>query len=151
MKKFIIFIIITFITCSCFNTRIIENKISIEGKRIVDKKVKKYNLIKLYETDEGIRIYSKMDDVLYSVENKNISLKEELLNKKITIDEFINKLEIFKVANDGGSVFYVSNEKLSSNKFYVAKCNKLLSDGRLKDIFIDTDEERILRYCSREI
>lgn len=75
-------------------------------------------------------------------------LSEALLYNRITIDEFINKLDFESDVNDGGSKLYKYNKvnKLFGNKdFYVIVCNS--TDG-IKDIFVAKNINSLNDKCT---
>ena len=62
-------------------------------------------------------------------------------------NDFIQKMDLYLQANDGGSSYYVSKDGFTSQKIYLALCNSLPGNGGIHDIFIDDNEEDILDYC----
>lgn len=139
MKKIILIITVFFIT-GCFS----HNNSKTETQKWIEYKVKENGLVNFYQIDNNTTIYSKLGTVTYKDNGQIINLKEALENKNITIEDFINKMDIYKQANDGGSKYFVSNKNLSDVEFYLAQCKSTIG---IKDIFIDTDKEEILHYC----
>ncbi len=109
---------------------------------------KEDNLNLYYEPEEGRKIYSYLKTILYVDENgKKHNLKKELKAKKITGEEWIKMMEVYKASNDGGSIFFETNDKFFETKFYMAWCNSLEANGGIKDIFIVKEQEKVLKYC----
>lgn len=74
-------------------------------------------------------------------------LSEALMHDKISIDEFINKLEFASGMNDGGSKLYrynSSKKTFGNNDFYVLVCN---SYAGIKDIFVAKHIESLTGKC----
>lgn len=56
-------------------------------------------------------------------------LKQELEKNKITMEEFVKKMNVYSASNDGGSVYFETNEAFSKTNFYLAWCNSLEGNG----------------------
>lgn len=144
MKKIVLWIFLfSFVLTGC------SNSVNEEIRRInwINKKVSENNLLKLYESEENEVIYSSLSTILYKENNRIIDIKDALEKKQITINDLINKMDLYLTANDGGSLYYASNINFIGKKFYLAKCNSSIKNGGIKGIFIDTNEENILHYC----
>ena len=83
------------------------------------------------KTSEGRIVYSSINKITYLDEHQ----KER-------------NLDVLDAANDGGSVFFESNDKLAKTKFYVAYCNSLPGNGGIKDIFITEDKDQTYKLCT---
>ncbi len=100
------------------------------------------------KTSEGRIVYSSINKITYLDEHqKERNLLQDLKRNKISIDELIKKMDVLDAANDGGSVFFESNDKLAKTKFYVAYCNSLPGNGGIKDIFITEDKDQTYKLC----
>lgn len=144
MRKIFFIFILIFMVTACNNENLDKTDKSVDW---INKKVSERGLIKLYESEDNITIYSKLAKIEYLDNNITFDLQQALEDKKISIDDLIEKLDYLTEANDGGSRYYESNANFLGNKFYLAKCNSLEGNGGIKDIFIDTDEESIYDYC----
>ena len=68
-------------------------------------------------------------------------------NNEITIDEFINRLELISDVNDGGSKLYKYNndDKIFGNEdFYTLVCNSYMN---IKDIFVAKNIDSLTNKC----
>lgn len=79
------------------------------------------------------------------------SLFDALADKKITIDDFLLKLDYLDTLKDGGSKIYKYDKEKSefgSDEFYVISCKSL--DG-INDIFISRSRDALMDKCSKKI
>lgn len=141
MKKIIIFLIILLLfTSGCKNN---YNK--------SDLKSEDFSLI--YTTDDDINIYSSIDVIYFNDNYVGISLSHALNEKILSVDNLISKLRYVSSLNDGGSQYYkyISDDKTFGDKdFFLIKCNSLLENGNLKDIFITANFEELNGVCSKK-
>ncbi len=63
------------------------------------------------------------------------------------MEEFVKKMNVYSASNDGGSVYFETNEAFSKTKFYLAWCNSLEGNGGIHDIFIVEDKSAALKFC----
>ena len=142
MKKIFAFLFFMLLICGCSNVE----KENIENDWVL-KKVEENNLHLFYTTKDGIHVYSSFEQILFKEREEVFDLKEMLNNETLSINDFIQKMDLYLQANDGGSSYYVSKDGFTSQKIYLALCNSLPGNGGIHDIFIDDNEEDILDYC----
>ncbi len=107
-------------------------------------------MYELYQKEDGTLVYASFANPTY-LENKVAkNLKQALENKEITLEEFLDKLTLMDAANDGGSLFYETNDQISNEKYYVAKCNSMKENGGIHDTFIVKDKAMVYQYCTKK-
>lgn len=102
-----------------------------------------------YATDDN-RLIFFIYDVEYIKNNTSSSVRVEIQNNRMTINEFINDLEYVSSLWDGGSKIYKydpKNKKYGDNEFYVLSCNTL--DG-IKDVYVAQNKETLNNKCNKE-
>lgn len=96
--------------------------------------------------DDG-RVIHFTFDVPYNSD----SLHNAIVNKDITIDEFLNQLNYLSMENDGGSKLYKYNKNqktFGDEDFYVISCNSI---DNIKDIYVAKYLESINDKCLLKI
>lgn len=102
---------------------------------------KKY--IMSYPFDDGRCIHFAFD-----VPYNNDSLEMAFLNKKMTLDEFISRLDYIGTLRDGGSKIYKYNKDkkiFGNDEFYATICNSV---DNTKDIYVAKDINSLNDKCS---
>lgn len=122
--------------------------ILLSGCSIKEKEEKKktYDMYEIYKLNEQTTIYSTFPNPKFIKENGDeINLKEELNNNSISIDDIISLMDLYTIANDGGSKIY----KSKNQDFYLVKCNSLPENGGIKDIIISNNSDEETTYCTK--
>lgn len=99
--------------------------------------------------DDGRHVFFTFD-VSY-MDRDNPSLFDALTNKKITIEDFLNKLDYIDSLKDGGSRIYKYSKnkmKFGKENFYVIACNSL---DDIHDIYIAKNMDSLDDKCSIKI
>lgn len=148
MKKFLLLSFILLFLTGCSKKENVLTGKDLIRQNWIDQKVKENHLSLYYELEDGTKLYSSLKQIKYiNDEGKEKELKKELKSKRITMEEFVKKMEVYRASNDGGSVYFETTENLSKTKFYLAWCNSLEGNGGIKDIFIVEDKEKVLKFC----
>lgn len=132
MKKIILYVLCLFILVGCSNKK---EDVVLKEKFLIG------------HTLEDGRVIHFSFDVPYN----NSYISEALINKEITIDEFLNNLDYLSTLNDGGSTLYEYNldsKVYGEEKFYVITCNSL---NNIRDIYVAKYKENLIYNCSKKI
>lgn len=147
MKKFFIVSVLLLFLTGCRNENIKLSGKDLIRQNWIEEKVKENNLHLYSELENGNKIYSFLKQIKYMENGKEKELKKELKSKKTTMEEFIKKMDVYGASNDGGSVYFETNDTFFNQKFYLAWCNSLEANGGIHDIFIVEDKEKVLGFC----
>lgn len=131
MRKLFLLILIIFLISGCAIVKEAEEKDEDSYQNVVT-------------LNDGRRVYATFD-----VKYKRDSLMTLLRNQEISIDEFIQKLDLVDTMKDGGSKLYKYTDDLvfsGLNSFYVLSCNSL---DNIKDIFIAKNKDDLNNLCIR--
>lgn len=85
------------------------------------------------------------------INDSNSSLFDALTYKRITVDDFLNKLDYVETLRDGGSKIYQydkAKREFGNEDFYAISCNSL---DNIKDIYIAKNKESLNGKCSVKI
>lgn len=105
-----------------------------------------YEIYKIYKLNEETTIYSTTPNPQFINKNGDkVNLKEGLNSNLISIEDIISLMELYTVANDGGTQIY----KSENQNFYLAKCNSLPENGGIKDIILSNNIDKIASYCTK--
>ncbi len=149
MKKIFFIIVFLLFTFGCIK----KEELNLTGKDLIrynwiKNKTKENNLSLYYELEDGKKIYSYREQILYFDEfGKKHDLKKDLKNKKITIEDFVKKMDLYNASNDGGSIYLETKDTFFETKFYLAWCNSLEANGGIQDIFILENKEAVYQLC----
>lgn len=97
--------------------------------------------------DKDIYLYC-LNTIKVHDDNNLLELKNYLPNHPNELDEIIKKMKIVEEYEDGGSILYQDDGKLSENGFAILKCSTL--DGS-RDIYIGPKDMKFeTRFCQVE-
>lgn len=91
-----------------------------------------HNLIKTNINNEYNLYYYEIDNAIYKNNDKEVELKDALVNNDITIEDFVSKLKEDVVYYDGGTRVYKNNDVFVED-LELVKCKTL--DGN-KDVYV---------------
>lgn len=131
MQKLFLLILVIFLLSGCAIVKEIEEKDEASFQSTIT-------------LNDGRKVYATFD-----VKYKNDSLMSLLRNQKITINEFIQKLNFVDTMKDGGSKLYRYTDDLGFSglsSFYVLSCDSL---DNIKDIFIAKNKDNLNNLCTR--
>lgn len=113
-------------------------------KIIFDENHSKNHLALIYEYDQNKKIYSEFSNIDIKIDNENISLSEALSQKKIDMNDIINKMELLE-SDHNISVYRYNKGAFSKKSFILVHCEC----DKNKNIYIGT-QKKLSKKCNLE-